>query len=466
MIRRHAGVLRALLILADAAVAFVVLAVVYSALFVYGPLTLASGLTRSTWVMAGAYVAMWVLCLYLVGAYRLRAHWTVKGEALAIIRATVWAGLISVGVLFLTDQDAVSRSLLVVLFPTQAVVTIASRIALRQAFLYIRRKGRNVRYMLILGTGDAAVEFARDVEDHTALGLRVMGFVGEPPVTRLRWPYLGQIESVGDILHHNVVDEVAICLPFSEWPQVQEIANECEEEGKIVRIPLDVPALGPGMRFVEDLDGTAVLSLVKGPDRVLGLAAKRLIDVAAAAFGIVLLSPLMIGIAVYIRLRDGSPAIFRQTRIGMHGREFTIYKFRTMVRDAEDRLAAIQHLSVINGPAFKVPDDPRITPWGRMLRRTSLDELPQLFNVLKGEMSLVGPRPAPPREVAAYDLWHRRRLSMKPGITGLWQLSSRSDSDFDERARLDLDYIDRWSLWLDLRIVARTLPAVLQLDGQ
>jgi exopolysaccharide biosynthesis polyprenyl glycosylphosphotransferase len=320
--------------------------------------------------------------------------------------------------------------------------------------------------MLILGTSDGAVRFARDVEQHTALGLRVMGFVGEAPPVGSRWPYLGTIGSISDVLHDQVVDEVAICLPFSEWPQVEEIAQVCEEEGKIVRIPLDIPHFGSGLRFVEDLDGTAVLSLVRGPDRMLGLAIKRVVDVLAASIGLVLLSPLLLGVALYIRLRDGSPVIFRQVRVGIHGRPFTMYKFRTMVPDAEDRFGDVEHLSVTNGPAFKLPNDPRITPWGRKLRRASIDELPQLVNVLKGEMSLVGPRPAPPREVAAYDLWHRRRLSMKPGITGLWQLSSRLDEDFDARARLDLDYIDRWSLWLDLRIVAMTLPAVLQLDGQ
>jgi exopolysaccharide biosynthesis polyprenyl glycosylphosphotransferase len=337
---------------------------------------------------------------------------------------------------------------------------------LRQAFLAVRRRGKNVRYMLILGTSDAAIKFARDVEERTALGIRVMGFVGEEPTTRLRWPYLGPIDSVQRVLYRSVVDEVAICLPFSSWPQVQEIATTCEEMGKIVRIPLDIPSVGSGLHFVEDLDGTAVLSLVQGPDRVLALAVKRLVDITAAAIGIVLLSPVLAGIALFVWSRDGRPVLFKQTRIGIHGRAFQIYKFRSMVRNAEDQLADLQHLSVINGPAFKIPDDPRITSWGRWLRRTSLDELPQLFNVLKGEMSLVGPRPAPPREVAEYDLWHRRRLSMKPGMTGLWQLSSRSDADFDARARLDLDYIDRWSLWLDLRIVAKTLPAVLQLDGQ
>ncbi len=155
------------------------------------------------------------------------------------------------------------------------------------------------------------------------------------------------------------------------------------------------------------------------------------------------------------------PIIFRQTRVGLHGRPFTIYKFRTMVRDAEDRYDDVAALSDTRGAAFKMANDPRVTPVGRTLRKWTLDELPQLINVLKGDMSLVGPRPAPPREVEAYDIWHRRRLSVRPGMTGLWQVEARFDEHFDDRAELDLRYIDQWSLWMDLGILIRTVPAVL-----
>jgi exopolysaccharide biosynthesis polyprenyl glycosylphosphotransferase len=211
---------------------------------------------------------------------------------------------------------------------------------------------------------------------------------------------------------------------------------------------------------VEDLDGTPVYSLVSGPDRVAALVVKRVVDVAFAGVGLVVLSPLLIGVALAIRLREGSPVLFRQERVGLHGRRFQVLKFRTMVPDAEARYGEVVGLS--DPRAFKVTDDPRITPIGRFLRRSSIDELPQLWNVLRGEMSLVGPRPAPPREVEGYDLWHRRRLSMKPGITGLWQVTARRSDDFDNRAELDLSYIDRWSLWLDLQILARTLPAAIE----
>jgi lipopolysaccharide/colanic/teichoic acid biosynthesis glycosyltransferase len=173
-------------------------------------------------------------------------------------------------------------------------------------------------------------------------------------------------------------------------------------------------------------------------------------------------SPILLAIALAIKARDGSPVVFRQTRIGLHGRKFGMLKFRTMTVDAEQRLEELRAKSEINGAAFKMTNDPRVTRSGRWLRRSSLDELPQLWNVFRGDMSLVGPRPALPKEVDAYDLWHRRRLSMKPGMTGLWQVSGRRSPSFDRWAELDLSYIDRWSLWLDVKILARTLPAAIE----
>ena len=188
--------------------------------------------------------------------------------------------------------------------------------------------------------------------------------------------------------------------------------------------------------------------------------AKRILDVVGSAVALVLLSPVLVLIAAAIRIDTHGPIFFRQTRIGLHGRPFAMYKFRTMVPDAEARLADLAERNEISGPAFKIAVDPRVTRVGRILRRTSLDELPQFWNVLLGQMSLVGPRPPISTEVAGYDMWHRRRLSMKPGITGLWQVSARLDEEFDRWVELDLTYIDRWSLWLDLKIMVRTVPAM------
>ncbi|TAM69732.1 MAG: sugar transferase, partial [Chloroflexota bacterium] len=255
---------------------------------------------------------------------------------------------------------------------------------------------------------------------------------------------------------------VAICLPATWLGLVEPIARLCQEEGKIVRIPADEVAglTLPGGRL-EDFDGMAVLSLVYGPDRIIGLVLKRSMDIVGAGLGLAVLSPVFLALGVLLLMAEGRPVLFGQERVGLHGRTFRMLKFRTMLPGAEAQLTELEALNEVQGQAFKLSHDPRISRLGRALRHASLDELPQLWNVLTGSMSLVGPRPPLPREVEAYDLWHRRRLSMKPGITGLWQVSARGEPEFDRWVSLDLDYIDRWSLWLDLKIMARTIPAML-----
>jgi exopolysaccharide biosynthesis polyprenyl glycosylphosphotransferase len=409
-----------------------------------------------------AYAAVWVAVLWLHGLYRPRARWTLRSEGIAIARSTIVMGLITLSVLFAFRLPDISRSYLSLLFPAQWLTTLASRAILRLWFERLRAGGYNLRYVLVVGAGPRAQAFAAKLEAHRELGLRVLGFVDDDSIFELPfgWKYLGPLESIEGLLHADVIDEVAICLPFSQWDRMNAIAHLCEEEGKIVRLPVDMLERAFAAGRIEELDGTPVYSLVSGPDRVAALLVKRAVDVIVAGASLVILLPVMAAIALAIRFREGSPVIFRQRRVGLHGRPFEVLKFRTMTIDAELRYADLVDRS--DPRAFKLADDPRITPIGRFLRRSSVDELPQLWNVLKGEMSLVGPRPAPPREVETYDLWHRRRLSMKPGITGLWQVTARGSDDFNDRANLDLSYIDRWSLWLDLKILARTVPAALE----
>jgi exopolysaccharide biosynthesis polyprenyl glycosylphosphotransferase len=273
---------------------------------------------------------------------------------------------------------------------------------------------------------------------------------------------LGALAEIEDVLHSRVVDEVAICLPAEHSRLVEPIARLCEEEGRIVRIPMADTAVNVTGGRVEEFDGGLVLSLVYGPDRAVALVGKRVLDVGLGVMALIILAPVMAIVALAVRVVDGSPVIFRQTRVGLNGRPFQVTKFRTMLPDAEVLLDDLQADNEIRGPAFKLTNDPRLTRTGRILRATSLDELPQIWNVLRGEMSLVGPRPPLPREVDEYDLWHRRRLSMKPGITGLWQVQGRREENFDRWVELDLAYIDRWSIWLDFKIMFRTIPAMFQ----
>ncbi len=463
MIRRRAIEFRTLLMLVDAILVALLLGLVSVARFGADWYDQWLPFLSQPEAFAAIYAIGWVVVLWLHGLYRPRARWSIRSEAVALARASAVMALVTLSLLFIFKLPDISRSFLILLFPFQWLVTLFTRIALRLGLEKMRQGGFNLRYVVVVGAGERAQAFAAKLEDHRELGLRIRGFLDDEPWDLPRgWRYLGRLDRIEELLHDEVIDEVAICLPFSQWDKMNAIAHLCEEEGKIVRIPVDVLDHAFAAGRVEELDGTPVYSMITGPDRVLALLVKRAIDLVVGVAGLVVLSPVFVATALWIRLRDGSPVLFRQVRVGLHGRRFEVLKFRTMVRDAEAQLDGLAHRSEVNGAAFKLTDDPRVTRAGRFLRRTSLDELPQLWNVIRGDMSLVGPRPALPREVRNYDLWHRRRLSMKPGITGLWQVSARRSSSFDAWAELDLSYIDRWSLWLDLKIMARTIPAAFE----
>jgi exopolysaccharide biosynthesis polyprenyl glycosylphosphotransferase len=497
MVRRHITALRIGLMVADGLSAVAIFIAV--SLGRFGPTWfdkwLAVGVDAR--VLALLYAIGWTTILWLFGLYRLRVRWSVRTELVDIARSVLLLAVTTFVLLFWLKLPNVSRQFLLLLFPAQLVLTVASRYLLRRGFEAARARGMNSRFILVVGVGPAADAFIEHLERHPEMGLHVIGHLavadegelpsdgdhggagarGVPSATATTLapgflasastrPILGSVDDIERVLHSMVVDEVAICLPNSQIALVEPITRLCEDEGRIVRIPTEDTALTlPGAR-IEDFDGMRILSLVYGPDRAVALLLKRALDVAACAVALILLSPLFALIAIWIRIRDGGPILFRQTRIGEQGRPFDVVKFRTMVADAEQRLAELEASNEIRGHAFKVTDDPRVTRTGRTLRALSLDELPQLWNVLRGEMSLVGPRPPLPSEVDAYDVWHRRRLSMKPGITGLWQVAARREPEFDQWVRMDLDYIDRWSLWLDVKIIVRTIPAVLSQEGR
>jgi exopolysaccharide biosynthesis polyprenyl glycosylphosphotransferase len=486
MVRRHITALRLGLMSADGVSAIALFTFV--SIVRFGP-----SQWLEAWANAGIdgrllailYGIGWVTILWLFGLYRLRVRWSARTEVNDVARSVLLMAVATFILLFWLKLPNVSRQFLLLLFPLQVVLTVASRFILRWAFSAARARGLNARFILIVGTGPAAQAFADRIEARREMGLHVIGHLaeqsggmtavtaGEPmsiapgrsllPTSR---PILGSVDDIEVVLHTQIVDEVAICLPPSDLAMVEPITRLCEDEGRIVRIPTEETGLTLAGARVEDFDGMRILSLVYGPDRAVALAIKRGLDLFASSVALIVLSPLLALIAIWIRLRDGGPILFRQDRIGEHGRQFRVVKFRTMAPDAEERLAELETRNEIQGQAFKVTDDPRVTRSGRLLRSLSLDELPQLWNVLRGEMSLVGPRPPLPREVDGYDVWHRRRLSMKPGITGLWQVAARREPEFDRWVRIDLDYIDRWSLWLDLKIIARTIPAVIGQQGR
>ena len=468
MIGRYLAALRLGLIVVDfVAATFVFLA---ASLIRYGDgdwVTIWAQIGVDIRLAAMVFGLLWVSALWFEGLYRVRARLRLVTELTDILQATLIVAALTLSSLYVLRAENVSRVFLIILFVAEPIVTFASRAILRAAFARARTRGYSVRHMLIVGDGRLAQDFADRMESQAAFGVRIVGHLAVPGDhgVRVTRPVVGTADDIGAIFHGRIVDEVAVCLPAASAHYAEPVARIAADEGKTVRIvsyPLDAP---PANVTEEEFEGFVVRSLIHDGQREVGLAAKRILDLVGSVIGLVVLGPFMIVVSVIIRLREGGPVLFRQTRVGLHGRPFTIYKFRTMVPDAEERYEEVARLSDTKGAAFKMADDPRITPLGHFLRKTSIDELPQLLNVLKGEMSLVGPRPAPPREVADYDIWHRRRLSMKPGITGLWQVGSRFDEHFDERAQADLTYIDTWSFWLDLEIIMRTVPALLRRGG-
>jgi exopolysaccharide biosynthesis polyprenyl glycosylphosphotransferase len=468
LIRRHAAALRIALVCFDGLVAVLVLGL--AGIFRFGtsaPLDPLIGAIPNPLVALLMYAIGWPLSLWSQGLYRTRARWTIRGEVSDIVRATVLFAAVILSALFLARLPDVSRGVLLIVFPALAASALATRLAMRLSLNALRRNGRNTRFVLVLGTNAGAQRFANMIESQPVLGLRILGHLDAGnEVSAVSRPILGSIDQIESILHTQIVDEVAICLPINQWGQIDEITRLCEQEGKIVRIPMYVLEHSLAAGRVEEIGGVPIYSIVSGPDRVIGLIIKRTVDLVLSTVLLVALSPLLLLIALAIRLQSPGPVLFTQRRVGLNGRVFEVVKFRTMVAGAEAQLAELLDRNEIEGHAFKLTDDPRITPVGTWLRRTSLDELPQLWNVAWGQMSLVGPRPPLLAEVVGYDVWHRRRLSMKPGITGLWQVGSRREQSFDRWVEADLDYIDHWSLWLDLKILFLTIPAVVGRQGR
>lgn len=348
----------------------------------------------------------------------------------------------------------------------------SSRLILRQVLSYIRFHGRNLRDVVIVGTNSRAVEYARAIESKPDLGYQLVGFVddgwsGLDTFRQLGYPLVCGLENFGQFLRENVVDEVVVGLPLkSLYEKSAEIVDLCEKQGIVVRFVSDLFKLNIARSKTEDFGGGAILTVYTGQMQGWPVVVKRMLDFALAVLLLALMCPLLLIVAVCIKVTSAGPVLFSQERVGLNKRSFRLYKFRTMGRNAEAKIREIEHLNEASGPVFKIRSDPRITPIGRLLRKTSIDELPQLINVLKGEMSLVGPRPLPVRDCSGFDRdWHRRRFSVRPGITCLWQVNGRSEIPFEQWMQLDMEYIDRWSLWLDLKILVKTIPAVLRGSG-
>jgi len=280
-----------------------------------------------------------------------------------------------------------------------------------------------------------------------------------------QWRVIGAFDDMARIMDENVVDEVVFVMPRSWLDHLEVYVRVCEKVGVKATIAVDFFDTAIARPVIREVDGWPLLTFDSTPNDPFYMSLKRTLDLIGSGLGLIILSPLFLGIAVAMKITSRGPVFFSQVRCGVNGRTFKILKFRTMVVNAEAKLKELQKMNELQGPVFKIRNDPRITAIGRFLRKTSLDELPQLFNVLKGDMSLVGPRPPIPAEVERYERWQRRRLSMRPGITCIHEVVARNNKDFNVWMKMDLEYIDNWCFGLDMKILARTLLAVVRGTG-
>lgn len=422
-------------------------------------------------------LALLVWGILLLSSGRYRSHRTVPllEEAWGITRVCALGTVAMTLIIYalrlgqkLLDDD-ISRTWILLFGLFTWLLLLSEKIAVRLTARYVRERGLNYRTVLMVGVNPTALRIVDSIEQHRFWGFRVLGFVlnGEPPPEDFpdRYPILGRIEDIPHIVEHRVVDDVIFAVRRRDLDRLEDLFLELEEQGIRTRFAIDLFPHTRAQAQLEELDGMPLVTFSTTPDSHLQLLWKRFMDVAISTTVLVLSMPVIAVVALGIKLSSGGSVLFRQTRCGLNGRRFTLYKFRTMVENAEEQRRDLEHLNEMDGPVFKLSKDPRVTWLGRWLRKSSLDEIPQLWNVLRGDMSLVGPRPPIPEEVARYQRWQRRRLSMKPGLTCLWQISGRNRVDFDRWMEMDLEYIDSWSPLLDVKILLKTIPAVLSGRG-
>jgi exopolysaccharide biosynthesis polyprenyl glycosylphosphotransferase len=424
-------------------------------------------------IIFSGILLLWHQVFRVFDMYESRRLSRQRDEVADVVKAISLGTVLMFGIALAFHVTMINYVFAGVFWASLTTMIVAGRLGVRFVLRQVRTKGKNLRNILIVGSNDAAVQFARKIEQSPWLGYRILGFVDE------EWPGLHKLKQQGysltcnfdglrSFLRSNVVDEVVVTLPLrSLHSYATEIAELCEEQGILLRVISNLFDLKRARSKAEDFEGQSHIThstgtIVAGWQAVI----KWVVDFAASLLLVIFFSPLFLLTALLIKLTSPGPVFFRQERLGLNKRRFKIYKFRTMTVDAESRMKEIEHLNEVSGPVFKIKNDPRMTPIGRFLRSTSIDELPQLFNVLKGDMSLVGPRPMAVRDYEGFhEDWQRRRFSVRPGITCLWQILGRNSIPFEQWMELDLQYIDRWSLWLDFQILVKTIPAVLKGSG-
>lgn len=478
MLREKDRVLRAALVFADAlAVALAFLLSFFlrdavdfgsaaSSFPAWGKAAQSSGATADQYRFAFFLaVPLWCLLLYVGGVYRSVRTMPFFRVVWGLLKAVFLMFFGYGAALFFFKATNISRLFFLMFMVTGFLLLSAEKAAVGLALHNIHKKGRNFRRLLVVGTGRRAAEFVRLVRGHPEWGLKVLGAVDDEPGRGVKAvdgvSVIGSVDEIQRILHSEAVDEVVFVVPRSRLSHVENALHDCEIEGVEATFAVDLFDMKIARSAVSEIDGIPLLRFSTVRITEWELVTKRLIDLVGSGLALIVFGPLMVFLAAAIKLTSPGPVFFKQERLGLHGRRFKLLKFRTMRLGAHDVLSQVKDLEEMTTPEFRAKKLRYITPVGRFMRKFSLDELPQFLNVFAGRMSLVGPRPTVPDEVDKYRPWHRRRFSMKPGITCLWQVNGRNKIGFEEWMKLDLEYLDNWSLWLDFKIMVKTVPVVI-----
>ena len=413
---------------------------------------------------------LWVIIFNLLGAYSYQRFTSLWKELTIVIKAAFMGVSIFFAAHYFLRFGQIPRTYILAFSFVNLLFLALEKIALFYVAKEQRKRGINRKRILIVGNGDKTHEFIEVVKKNIGWGLDVVGIVKAAAESLTcdtsDVKILGTYEDIEPLLHDNIIDEIIVCVPIDQFGLIRKVIECCEREGVQIRIYSDFFGKLVKKVRVDNAYGMNIVSLMASTDDELRLYIKRLMDIAVSTVILIVLTPLLLIIAILIKATSKGPILYQWKVVGLNKKPFKSWKFRTMVLNADQIKTDLLHRNEMDGPVFKIKNDPRVTKIGKILRKFSLDELPQLWSVFKGDMSLVGPRPAGPHELARYESWHRRKLSVKPGLTCLWQVKGRNKiSSFDEWVRLDLEYIENWSLGLDMKILLKTIPAVLRGTG-
>lgn len=409
------------------------------------------------------YIMTWIIGSNIYKVYQSRRFMSATRELKQMMKAHFSSIACSIIVINLYDPTLIRNRFFFYFGAFVVVLTIGMHIVTRLMLEAWRKMGQNTRFVLLIGGGAASELYLQKINNNPQLGYKVIGYLA-PAKTTIKIPYLGDYSAIESVIRMSIVDLTVVTARITD-EGIQETIEILDVMGKGIALLLDDVVTKVALSRPVDFGGLTMVVYDRYYRKHWQELAKRGMDIILSSLALVVLSPIMLCTALAVKITSEGPVIFSQKRVGLNGRDFNIYKFRSMVDNAEKLKEKLAHLNDMSGPVFKIANDPRVTKVGAFIRKTSIDELPQFFNIFKGDMSLVGPRPPLSSEVNMYDPKHRKRLSVRPGLTCIWQISGRNEVDFNEWMEMDAEYIDRWSLWLDLEILAKTVPVVLLRKG-